>query len=288
LNGAYKSLLSVLIICCLTAGCGYKTSPRPATATIPGEINSVDARAYPDKIVLEWKIPRTNTDGSKLGDVSGFKIYRVIHKPDEECQDCLANKPMSANIDFEHPLDATIENGKVTYTDNAVSAGNVYTYAVKVYNLRGRESNPSPDLLVSLENVPGAPQGLRAGRDSAGSVELTWRPSADETIRGYRIYGGPTDKVEAMKFRGAVKASENSFIDKDADKDAIRYYVIRSFRMTRGISLESYPSSVITATSGAKPLSSVSNQGGFEPEAKLLQNLKTNPAGPFPAEEHLG
>jgi hypothetical protein len=263
LNAAHKCLISVLIVCCLTAGCGYKTSPRPATATIPGEITSVDARAYPDKIVLDWKIPRTNTDGSKLGDVSGFKVFRVTHKPDEECPDCLANKPMHANIDFERPLDATIEDGKVTYTDSSVSAGNVYTYAVKVYNLRGRESNPSPDVVVSLENVPGAPSGLRVGRDSSGSVELAWKPSTDESIRGYRIYGSSTDKVEAMKLRGAVKSSEDSFIDKNAEKDGIRYYTIRSFRMTRGISLESSPSSILTAPLGTKPLSSVSDQIGF-------------------------
>ncbi len=239
-----------MIIYCLVAGCGYKTSPRPATATIPGEIGSIDARAYPDKVVLEWQIPRTNTDGSKFGDVSGFKVYRVTHKPDEECPDCVANKPMHANIDFDHPIDAAIEKGKAAYSDNAVSPGNVYTYSVSVYNLRGRESNPSQDVVVSLENTPPPPSGLHAAREAAGSVELTWKPLQDETIRGYRIYRSNSDKVETMKFLAMVKRSENSFIDKDAEKTSTYYYMVRSFRMPRGFTLESYPSSVVTAPPG--------------------------------------
>ena len=68
----------VALVACLVVGCGYKTSPRPATEAIPSEVGLVTARVYPGRIVLSWDVPKTNTDGSDLKDISGFHVYRNV------------------------------------------------------------------------------------------------------------------------------------------------------------------------------------------------------------------
>jgi len=89
----------VVITTAIVAGCGYKTNPRPATATVPGEVGLVSARAYPDSIALTWDVPSANTDGSPIKDLSGFKVYRSVQKVGEDCENCEYTEHVYANVD---------------------------------------------------------------------------------------------------------------------------------------------------------------------------------------------
>jgi uncharacterized protein len=229
----------------LLTGCGYKTSPRPATATVPGELGLVEALGYPDKVTLKWHVPLSNADGSLLTDTSGFKVYRTAQKVGEECENCEEKKSIYANVDFQNPINAVIDKGEVLYTDKAVTPGNVYSYSVSTYNLKGREGRPSQDLTVVFDEVPGAPQGLRADVD-IGGISLEWtNPARAAGVGGYRVYRGSTDKADEMKPIGGTKRDETSFVDKDVEKEKTYYYIVRSLKMNRGVSLESEPSPLV-------------------------------------------
>ncbi len=125
----YLLLSSILVI---VSACGYKTNPRPVTAAVPAEVGLVHAQAYKDRIVLKWDIPTKNTDGSRLTDLSGFKVYRVVRKIGENCDNCEDKKTLLANVDYQNPFNATVEKGVVTFIDNAVSHGNVYYYCERL------------------------------------------------------------------------------------------------------------------------------------------------------------
>jgi fibronectin type 3 domain-containing protein len=226
-------------------GCGYKTSPRPATATIPGEVGLVEAQGYPDKVTLKWHVPASNADGSLLTDTSGFKVYRTAQKVGEECENCDEKKSIYANVDFQNPINAVIDKGEVLYTDKAVTPGNVYSYSVSTYNLKGREGRPSQDLTVVFDEAPGAPQGLRADVD-VGGITLEWTtPARAAGVGGYRVYRGSTEKADEMKLISGTKRDETSFVDKDVEKEKAYYYIVRSLKMNRGVSLESEPSPLV-------------------------------------------
>jgi fibronectin type 3 domain-containing protein len=241
-------ILGILIVSTFLAACGYKTSPRPATATVPGEVGLTDARVYPDRVVLRWQVPLSNVDGSKLTDISGFKVYRASQKTGEECENCEEKKIMHSNVDYQNPTAAVIADGAVTYTDKDVSPGNVYFYSVSVYNLKGREGRPSQDMTVQLTELPQAPEGLRAVAESGG-VALQWTSGSQGSgIQGYRVYRGTTDKIEDMKAAGRTSAGDTTFFDKDVEKEKTYYYVVRSFRLNRGVSVESPASPVSTIT----------------------------------------
>ena len=237
----------ILIVSCLLAGCGYKTSPRPATATIPGDIGLIDAHGYAHRIVLRWNVPPSNTDGSALRDLSGFKLYRFDQAAGEECDNCEEKKSLYANVDFQNPANAVISKGEVTYTDKDVSPGNVYSYWVSSYNLRGREGRLSQVVAVPYSEPPPDPEHLSASAGARG-IALEWdAPARADGIRGYRVYRGTTDKSEDMKSVGGTSSGETSFVDREAEKDIPYFYHVRSFKMEKGISLESSPSSTVKA-----------------------------------------
>jgi len=245
LKKPWRGVSWILIVSSFLIGCGYKTNPRPATATVPGDVGIVEALGYPDRMTLKWHVPLANTDGSLLADVSGFKVYRTVQKVGEECENCEEKKAIYANVDFQNPTNAVIDKGEVVYTDKAVTPGNIYSYSVSTYNLKGREGRPSQDLTVVFDSVPPAPQGLRADVDAAG-ITLEWTPPPRIAgIKNYRVYRGSSDKSEEMKAIGGTKWDETSYVDKDVEKEQTYYYLVRSLKMNRGVSLESDPSPLV-------------------------------------------
>ncbi len=235
----------ILIVSSFLTGCGYKTSPRPAAAAIPGDVGLVEARGYPDEVTLKWHVPLSNTDGSLVTDLSGFKVYRTAQKVGEECENCEEKKKMYANVDFQNPTNAVINKGEVLYADKGVTPGNIYSYHVGAYNLRGREGPESQVVTVVYDKLPPAPEGLRGGV-RAGAVTLEWTaPAQTAEIEGYLVYRGITDKPGEMKVVGGTKKNETAYIDKDVEKEKTYYYLVRSFEVNRGVSLESSPSTVV-------------------------------------------
>ncbi len=240
-----------LVIFVGLSGCGYKTHPRPATATTPGEIILVNAYAYPDRITLKWFVPAFNTDGTPFQNVSGFKIFKASTPTSDDCDTCGDKKNLFANIDYQTPTNAKIKDGEVTFVDKTVKPGHTYYYAVTSYNLKGREAKPSPDVKIIFEDIPESPKLLRADMER-DSVRLTWTsPDGPSRNVAYRIYRGPTSEVESMKLVGGSGSGENTFLDRTVSRSNSYFYVVRSARMNQGVSIESNPSNVVNVLAPA-------------------------------------
>lgn len=239
-----RASIWVLFFSALVVGCGYKTNPRPSTATVPAEVGLVHAHAYPNRIVLKWDVPKTNVDGSALKDISGFKVYKTSEKVGEECEDCPEQKPVPINVDFQNPVNAVIAEGEVVFTDADVKLGNVYTYSVTVYNLKGREGRPSEDVAVVLDEPPPSPEELQ-GRVEKQGVRLDWKaPARPAGLRSYSIYRGAEPQVDKMKSVGRTKWAETYFVDETVEPQRTYYYDVRSLKMNRGVPFESEPSQI--------------------------------------------
>jgi len=232
----------------LLVGCGFKTNPRPASATIPGEVGLVSARAYPNRVVLTWDVPSANMDSSPVKDLSGFKVYRSTQQVGEECENCEHTENVYANVDIQHPVSAMISAGQVVYDDKGVKPGQIYHYSVTSYNLRGRESPRSQPVTVVFDEPPSAPTGVHSSCDARGIV-LRWE-QADRLsdVRSYRIYRGTTSAVDDMKPVGHTRWAETYFVDRDVEKGKTYFYTVRSVKINRGISLESPPSAAVKET----------------------------------------
>lgn len=238
----------VVIATAVAVGCGFKTNPRPASATIPGEVGVVSAQAYPQRIVLTWDVPTTNIDGSLLKDLSGFKVYRSVQQIGEECDNCEHTENVYANVDIQNPPNAVINQNEVVYTDKGVKQGTIYHYIVTSYNLRGRESLRSQVVTVVFDEPPPPPTEVQASADARGIV-LRWeQPARLSGIRSYRIYRGTTSDVAEMKSVGHTRWAETYFVDRDVEEGKTYFYTVRSIKINRGIFFESSPSAVVTET----------------------------------------
>jgi fibronectin type 3 domain-containing protein len=241
----------ILVVSCLFVGCGYKTNPRPASATIPGEVGLVDARVYPHRIVLRWDLPKSNVDGSLLKNLSGFRVYRETHKTGEECESCKERKTFYANVDYQYPTSAVIKEGEVEYSDLKVEPGNVYYYSIAPYNLKGRDGPVSQKVEVVFDASPPPPTDLTASQGPHG-IFLRWSaPPRLAGIRNYRIYRASGTHPKDMEPIGRTKWAETYFTDKDVQKEKTYYYEVRSLKMNKGVSLESRPSETASAVMSA-------------------------------------
>jgi hypothetical protein len=223
------------------SSCGYKTNPRPSVARIPVETRTINADVFPDRIVLKWVVPTSNTDGSSLTDLSGFKVYRGSRGLDEDCEDCHDKRELYANIDFQAPSNARISGNEVIFEDEDVSPGNIYSYAVAAYNLRGRDSANANALEVHFEAPPPAPTNLVAKAEE-GHIRLEWKIPEEEKIDRYQILRGTEKDVSRMKEIGSASRREPWFVDKELEKNTKYFYVVRSVKSTRGTILKSAPS----------------------------------------------
>lgn len=235
----------ILVVSCCLWGCGYKTSPRPATATVPGDVTLVNVFGYPDRVVVQWDVPGVNYDGSRLTDLSGFKVYRNAQPIGEECENCPEKRVLHANVDFQNPSNAVIGDGQVTYIDHDVKQGNVYAYSLSAYNLKGREGPIGEEVSIVFDEPPPVPGDLR-GEAEAEGISLEW-PAFDDSsgVRSFRVYRGSEPDPEKMKSIGRTKWTETQFMDKKVEKGNTYYYMVRSLKMNRGVSLESAGSPVI-------------------------------------------
>ena len=253
-NGIFVVIVSLAVV-----GCGFKTTPRPATATVPGDIALVEAFAFPGHVILKWEAPLSNVDGSLIKDISGFKVYRSEQKVGEECDNCDENRKLYANVDYQKPSNAVVTGKEVAYTDKNVTPGNAYSYAVSTYNLQGREGAQSPEVTVPLDDFPPPPDGLKAQSDRDGVV-LEWNsPPRPAGIRSYRIYRGDSDNPQDMKPIGGTKWAETTYKDKGAEKDTVYYYSVRSLKMNRGMPYESRPSESVRIRVAAAQIQSPEN-----------------------------
>jgi fibronectin type 3 domain-containing protein len=226
-------------------GCGYKTSPRPTAATVPEEITVTEVRAYPDRIMVTWPVPDSTSDGTKLKELSGFKVYRAVRDPDEDCENCGPEPAFHVNIDYEKPFNAKIKDGKAIFTDKQVARGATYVYAVSAYNLQGREGRRSKIRMISFGDFPPAPRDLTVSSTSDGPL-LTWQASeSDSPADAFTVYRGPSSDTRDMMQIGRTDASDTRYTDAGAKEGERYYYIVRSTKMSRDGTIESSPSNLV-------------------------------------------
>lgn len=146
--------------------------------------------------------------------------------------------------------------GGNSYTDNAVSVGSYYYYAVRDIDVDGDGSDPSTSLLVTVSGTaPAVPTGL-AVTDSTEQVALAWDASTDDRHASYAVYRGAS--AASMLLQGTVTAT--SYTDASVAVGESWVYAIRDLD-TDG--LTSDQSDVVGVTVQALPSEPLPTSDGF-------------------------
>jgi fibronectin type 3 domain-containing protein len=168
----------------LWGACGKKGPPVSFDRIVPEAITDLEASVREGRVILEWSLPRENTDGSELVDLVGFKVLRESLEG-EECKGCPERLVPIAEVDLASGEDHWIEANRVFWSDEGLQAGKKYTYRVLAFNRRGHFSQESNAIAILWEIPLPPPKQLHAVAGD-GMVELRWAPV--EEAAGYNLY----------------------------------------------------------------------------------------------------
>ena len=239
-----RVLFNTLVLFALFAGlqaCGKKGPPLPPFSLIPDEATDMRAEGKEGGIMVSWRMPDKNEDGSPLADLAGFKLFRRVSG--EGCKTCPADFPVYIDIDIEAPGGARIEGRKVYFRDQEIEPAKTYHYKVAPYNRRGQLGNSTETVSAFWQEPPPPPTGLH-GTVSDGAAMLKWEPypgKEEENFAGYNLYRGTLSDTYPLKPAGTLLEGE-TFDDKGLENNRPYYYVVRNV-LTSGETLIEGPSS---------------------------------------------
>lgn len=187
------SRLTLCTMLCLSlimvAGCGKKGPVRPKLTTLPEAPKQVTLQQQGMLFILGWTIPEKHEDGTRVEDLTGFRIKRLTYDAAEDCPTCREPQTEVAEIELKYPAPAQRIGKRIYWRDLDIRPGTGYRYAIVPLTIGGHETPAATVHLAALEPPP-APTGLRAEAGDA-RVSLTWQapelPEGMELV-GYNLY----------------------------------------------------------------------------------------------------
>lgn len=150
---------------------------KEATARLPLPPRDVSVRdAAQDTLIITWKPPEANLDGSRPVGILGYNIYRR-RRGEPRFTQPLNGAPVAGTEFVDRSFDYGTEYEFVVRSVTSVAANDV------------RESNDSPIVNIIPRDVfpPAPPEGLTAA-SANGVISLFWTPNNESDIAGYNIY----------------------------------------------------------------------------------------------------
>jgi hypothetical protein len=221
------TILFLTAILIFSGGCAKKGPPVSWDSIVPRRIVDLTATPREDRLLLEWKIPKENTDKSPLTDLVQFKILRsegVLIG--DECRGC--GEKSKVVYEMKLPKENLVPGKKMALSFEDQEPRKVYVYEVVSVNQRGDPSTPSNPVTVYWDHPPQAP-GMVMMECGDKRVELSWSPV--EAVTGYNVYrkleeegGFPLNPLN----REPLKATQ--YTDLSVQNDIKYIYSVRSVK----------------------------------------------------------
>ena len=179
-----KPTIFLWMLLILMSACAKKGPPVPWESIVPKRIVDLQATSREGRLLLEWTVPKENTDKSPLADLVGFRVLRsegVLIG--DECKGCGEKTKAVREIKLGREEEAKKRRMAILFEDQ--EARKVYIYEVVSVNQRGDPSSPSNPVTVYWDDPPPSPTKVRAERGDK-KVDLFWE--AAEGATGYNVY----------------------------------------------------------------------------------------------------
>lgn len=267
-----KKNIAVVLFLALAA-CGKKLPPVAPESVVPDPVKGIRAVSRDGKLFIRFTRPSKNVDGSKITDLTGFRVMRRVID-DKGCKGCPEKFPVVYDIEISYPKGAVVEGDRISFPDNDVTPGTRYEYKVVPYNKDGYEG-PEAQRATFTWGVPtGKPVNLTVkGGDKA--ADLSWSPvetlmdgSPVKEFVGYNIYrreeGGkyPLDSINS----NPVKQTSSS--DFGLSNGKSYWYTVKAVVQFNESLIEGPSSDEITVT----------------PKEAIVEELKGEPDAPLPVQ----
>ena len=239
-----KKTILIFFLTCALIGCGVKGDPVPPRSSVPQPIENLQVFSRDGQLVLQWSVPKKDTDGMEVAGLSGFRVWRREVLPsDDECPTCPKKFDSIADIDFLSLPAAQKKQRVLTFWDDEDKKDVRYGYAVTSYTVQGRESDKSNSVTITWMNPPSAP-GCVKGHPGDRTVALTWNcdesaaPSHEFNV--YRRSGSEAYPINPINAE-PIRASE--YRDLAVSNGETYRYVVRALQKSDDILIEGKSSS---------------------------------------------
>jgi len=161
---------------------------------------------------LSWTAPTARVDGTPLGPVRGYNVYR------SEQAGVFPDAPINPQ-----PVP------DLRYSDGGVANDRTYFYVVRAVENEAppwRESGNSSVVAATPRDItpPGPPRNLQAAATRA-EVSLIWDRNEEPDLLGYHVYRSEVSRTAYRQITAeAIRAT--SFVDRAVARDATYYYVV--------------------------------------------------------------
>jgi len=177
-------LTALLLATLLFSACGYKGPVRPKLEAIPAAVTDLQLQQRGNGLLLSWRIPTSNADGSPLTNLQGFKVFRMLFDPSSDCPDCRDTSSLLATIPLDFPAPAQRYSDRMFLSDRDILTNQGYFYRIEPVNT-DRQTGMAATVRIVLSQVPAAPTEL-TGEGMDRQVRLQWQ--AVTGAAGYAVY----------------------------------------------------------------------------------------------------
>lgn len=246
----FRKISILLTILLLLAGCGKKGPVQPLRQPLPTAPEALAVQQKGDRLLVSWRPPSRNQDGSELKNLEKFRVYKMRYDLADDCPECRDTSVLLQEVDLDYLRDVHRIGDRLYLWDAELEPGFGYQYRVVPINTRGREGDPAR-LRVPFVTPPPPPAGLAAeSRDRM--VRLHWQPAAGmlpemERI-GYNLYRREGSEPFPLLPVNREIQVEPEFEDYSVENGRTYGYAVRTVVRILGNHVESPLSSAVTAT----------------------------------------
>jgi hypothetical protein len=221
------------LVLVLSTGCGIKASPIVPRSPVPQTIKNLEAFSRGGTILLQWSIPKKNTEDEKLANLAGFHVWRRFIPVEEKgCRTCKPDFELLNELPYEVPLGGEAEE-KMSYLDSKVEKEGAYSYYVSSYTTVWVESTGSNVVDLAWASPLSPPVSVKAS-SSDRVVNINWEvsPSLAEEKRfgGVNIYRRSANESYDVIPLNPSPVLQKHFQDSSVTNGEKYFYVIRSLK----------------------------------------------------------
>lgn len=224
----------------LINGCGKKGPVRPKLSTLPEPPGQISLQQQGNLFILGWTIPEKNEDGSRVEDLTGFRIRRLTYDAAAGCPTCRDPQTEVAEIELSYPDPAQRIGKRLYWRDVDIRPGTGYRYAIVPLTI-GNHETPAAMIHLAAVQPPPAPTNLRAEAGDA-SVSLEWQaPDLQEEMElvGYNLYRRYAKRAFPIIPVNQDPLQETQLFDRGLDNGSAYEYRVSALVRVKELLLES-------------------------------------------------
>ena len=236
-------LILPILLVALIGGCGKKGAPVPWQTIVPKKILDLEGIPREGGLLLQWTVPKENTDKSVLDNLVEIRILRSEGAlVGGECPGCGEGTKDIQKVKVDPKQEVPGKRMSAFFEDQEPKR--VYMYQVVCINRRGHPSAPSNAVWVYWDRPPAPPRGVKV-EEGDKRVELSWEPAEGAT--GYHIYRRGEDEAFPTQPLNREPVNLAHYTDLNVENEKKYIYSVRAVTRVVKTDVEGKGSPEVTA-----------------------------------------